>query len=74
MLFNTFINNINNGTECTLRKFVDDTKLCGAVDMPKRQDAIQRGLDRLEQWAKVNLMKFNKSKCKVLHLGYSNPI
>ncbi|GAB0186145.1 mitochondrial enolase superfamily member 1 [Grus japonensis] len=72
-LFNIFVSNMDNGIECTLGKFADDTKLCGVVDMLERRDAIQRDLDWLERWAYVNRMKFNKAECKVLHMSRHNP-
>ncbi|PKU47556.1 rna-directed dna polymerase from mobile element jockey- hypothetical protein [Limosa lapponica baueri] len=54
-------------------KFADDTKLSGAVNMLEGRDAIQRDVNRLQRWARVNLMKFNKAKYKVLHLSHGNP-
>ncbi|KAK4826236.1 hypothetical protein QYF61_006588 [Mycteria americana] len=72
-LFNIFVGNTDSGIECTLSNFDNNTKLCGVVNMLEGRDATQRDLDRLERGARAKLMKFNKAKCKVLHMGQGNP-
>lgn len=62
VLFNIFINNLNNW-QCTHSKSAEDTKLEGGDNTPEGHAFIQSDLGSLEKRTDKNLLKFDKEKC-----------
>ena len=56
-----------------MNKFADDTKLGNVIVDQSDIDNLQKCLDDLVEWAEVWGMEFNVDKCKVMHIGRTNP-
>ena len=72
VLFLIYVNDLDDGLTCKVSKFADDTKISSKVITTQEKEALQSDLDRLSSWANKWQMKFNVSKCKVLHIGTNN--
>lgn len=70
LLFLLYVNEIPEVIQGTAKLFADDTKV---FDKASRKDVLQKDLDTLYKWSSKWLLKFNESKCKVMHVGRNNP-
>ena len=72
VLFKNFINDLDQGKQGMLVKLADNTKLGRIAKILEDRNKIQNDLDRFEHRTENNRMKFNRTKCKVLHLEEKN--
>ena len=52
-LFTIYINDLEEGTEGTVAKFADDTKIWRGTGYIEEAGGLQKDLDRLGEWTKV---------------------
>jgi len=72
VLFLIYINDLELDPVNSIFKFADDTKLLGRVSNSIDRNQLQQDLQQLTNWSDTWQMPFNKSDCKVMHLGYNN--
>ena len=72
VLFTIYINDIDDGVQCNILKFADDTKLFGSCASQQDVMKIQNDLHTMFQWSQDWQMLFNVDKCKSMHIGKNN--
>ena len=70
LLFILYVNEIPEILQGTAKLFADDTKV---YDKACKKDSLQKDLDTLYLWSSKWLLKFNETKCKMMHVGRNNP-
>ena len=63
------INDLPDVVKGIVKIFADDTKIYARVNNDEEHKILQEDLDNLMKWSDDWLLKFNKSKCKHLHIG-----
>ena len=71
-LFLLYVNELPTLVQSSFKMFADDSKMYMAIQDQDDTQILQHDIDTLEQWSNKWLLKFNASKCKVMHLGFSN--
>ena len=79
--FLIFINDLPLDVISPMSLFADDSKVFTRVVSEKNKkknshdgnETLQRDLDNIKEWADKWKMEFNVDKCKIMHIGHSNP-
>jgi len=52
--------------------YADDTKVSRVVGSIQDHTSLQTDLNEMHTWSDTWQLKFNSTKCKVMHVSYSN--
>ena len=86
ILFLIFINDLPLGVISPVSLFADDSKVFSRIISEKNsqkrinegnyfdgKETLQNDLNSIRKWASIWKMEFNVDKCKIMHIGNSNP-
>jgi len=69
VLFLTYINDMPDNIESTLKMFADDTKIYLQTNTEEQCRSLQEDLGKLTKWSETWQLRFNTDKCKTMTLG-----
>ena len=72
ILFIIYVNELPSLVSSKIKMFADDTKLFAQVKNKNDAQVLQNDLNILGEWSSKWLLKFNVSKCRVMHCGSAN--
>ena len=72
-MFILYINDMPDVVESFIQLFADDAKVFAEINNGDHNINLQRDIGALQDWANRWQLRFNAKKCKVMHLGHSNP-
>ena len=72
-LFVAVIHSLPDEIRSTVKVYADDTKVYRPITNPQDAEQLQEDLDRLVSWSNIWQLPFNIEKCKVMHIGNTNP-
>ena len=73
ILFVLFVNDMPDVVHSLIGLFADDAKVFREIGSDEDHKMLQDDLNNLQKWAQTWQLKFNATKCKVMHLGHNNP-
>ena len=71
-MFLTYINDIPDAVNSSIKIFADDTKVYRSVTHLTQIQDLQRDIDSVVDWSDKWQLPFNEAKCKCLHIGPGN--
>ena len=72
ILFEIYINDIDEEVCKNFLKFADDTKLFSRIASNKGAEVLQRDRNTMHRWSVEWLMLYNADTCKWVHYGHNN--
>lgn len=73
MLFIFYINDLPDICSVPTKIYADDTKAYTCIRSNDDHTSLQDSIDQMFNWTQTWQLHFNASKCKILHIGETNP-